>query len=58
MIILLLENLYILDKSSTKSFLKKKTLFSKILAFFEKERDGMTDDELNEIEQAVSRYYG
>jgi hypothetical protein len=56
--ILLLENLFILQKSITKSFLKKKTTFSRMLTFFEKERSNMTEAELTEMEKAISRFYG
>lgn len=56
--LLLLENLYYLNKQMTKSYLKKKTTFGKMLAFFERERSGMTEDELTELENAVTIFYG
>ncbi len=42
----------------TKAYLKKKTTFAKMLIFFEKERSGMTEDELTELEQAINIFYG
>lgn len=55
--ILLLGNLYHLSKTTTKYYLKRKSTYQKLSAFFELERENMTDDELIELEKILKNFY-
>jgi hypothetical protein len=55
--ILLLGNLYTLNKSQTKTYVKKKSTYQKLLNFFNLERSNMKEDELAELELVLSKMY-
>lgn len=55
--ILFLSNIFLISKSITKSYAKKKQTFNKLVAFFDRERESMNDEELIEMEQALSNFY-
>ena len=57
MAILLIGNLFILNQSNTKAYMKKKSTYMKLLAFFDRERDNMTERELIELEKALKKMY-
>jgi hypothetical protein len=50
--ILLLSNLYYISKTISKNFMKKRLTYQKLLTFFDKERDNLTNKELIELEKS------
>ena len=54
---LILGNLYVLNKSQAKSYAKKKSTIQKLKTFFDNERKNMSEDEICELDSVLSYFF-